>query len=67
MADVQRPESRFRRSSRCSAGGCVEVALLAGGDAVVRDSADPNRKPLTFTKQGWCRFVSDVKNGHFDL
>jgi hypothetical protein len=45
----------------------VEVALLSDGGAAVRDSMDPTCEPLTFTKQGWYRFVSGVKNGHFDL
>jgi hypothetical protein len=67
MADMRRLELLFRRSSRCSSGGCVEVALLSDGGAAVRDSMDPTCEPLTFTKQGWYRFVSGVKNGHFDL
>jgi hypothetical protein len=37
MADAFHPKLLFRRSSRCSSGGCVEVALLPDGGAVVRD------------------------------
>lgn len=57
----------FRRSSRCSAGGCVEVALLPDGDAAVRDSKDRTRQPLTFERQEWADFISGVKNGEFDF
>jgi Domain of unknown function (DUF397) len=67
MAEVLRPEPLFRRSSRCSSGGCVEVALLPDGGAVVRDSTDRIRGPLMFTRQEWFRFVSRLKNGEFDL
>ncbi len=67
MAGVLRPEIPFRRSSRCSKGGCVEVALLPDGGAVVRDSRDRIREPLMFTKQEWFRFVSCVKKDEFDL
>jgi Domain of unknown function (DUF397) len=66
MADALRPKLLFRRSSRCTTGGCVEVALLPGR-AVVRDSGDRTREPFTFNKQEWFRFVSCVKNGEFDL
>jgi uncharacterized protein DUF397 len=67
MADALRCELLFRRSSRCTGGGCVEVALLPAGGAVVRDSRDRTREPLTFNKRQWFRFVSCVKDGEFDL
>jgi hypothetical protein len=67
MADALSLESPFRRSSRCTGGGCVEVALLPAGGAVVRDSGDSARKPLTYGKGAWLHFVSSVKNGEFDL
>jgi hypothetical protein len=68
MADVLRSGLLFRRSRRwCSSGGCVEVALLPDGSAVVRDSTDRMREPLMFTKQEWSYFVSWVKTGKFDL
>ncbi|MBW0009002.1 MAG: DUF397 domain-containing protein, partial [Pseudonocardiales bacterium] len=35
----------YRTSSRCSAGGCVEVAPLPDGGAVVRDTKDRTRDP----------------------
>ena len=57
----------YRTSSRCSGGGCVEVAPLPDGGAVVRDTKDRTRDPLTFTGQEWAEFISGAKNGEFDF
>ena len=61
------PTLVYRTSSRCSQGGCVEVAPLPDGGAVVRDTKDRTREPLTFDRQEWIDFVSGVKNGEFDF
>jgi uncharacterized protein DUF397 len=62
-----RPTLRYRTSSRCTGGGCVEVAPLPDGGAVVRNTKDRAREPLTFDKQEWADFVVGVKNGEFDF
>jgi hypothetical protein len=67
MAEVSRPRLLFRRSSRCTGGGCMEVAPLPGGGATVRHSGDRTSEPLTVNKREWLRFVSCVKNDEFDL
>ncbi|MGH3899373.1 MAG: DUF397 domain-containing protein [Pseudonocardiaceae bacterium] len=67
MTVAYHPTLLFRTSTRCSKGGCVEVAPLPNGGAVVRDSKDRTREPLTFDGQGWADFVSGVKNGEFDF
>lgn len=61
------PTLLFRTSTRCSSGGCVEVAPLPGGGAVVRDNKDRGREPLTFTGPEWSDFVAGVKDGEFDF
>ena len=61
------PTLVYRTSSRCTGGGCVEVAPLPDGGAVVRGTKDRVREPLTFDKQEWADFVSGVKNGEFDF
>jgi Domain of unknown function (DUF397) len=61
------PTLVYRTSSRCSTGGCVEVAPLPDGGAVVRDSKDRTREPFTFNGQEWADFISGVKNGEFDF
>lgn len=56
----------WRRSSRCAASSCVEVATDA--EAVrVRDSKDPQRTPMEFTHDEWRDFLVGVRLGEFDL
>ena len=58
--------SDSQTSSRCSKGGCG-VAPLPDGGALVRDTKDRTRDPLTFDGQKWADFFSAVKNGEFDF
>ena len=43
------------------------MAPLPNGGAVVRDTKDRGREPLTFDGREWADFVSGVKNGEFDF
>jgi Domain of unknown function (DUF397) len=52
----------WRRSSFCSANGCVEVAS-PGEQVAVRDSHDPGAGQLIFTRGAWHRFITDIKTG----
>lgn len=53
----------WRRSSRCAAGNCVEVARQ--GDTVrVRDSKNPE-VVLSFAREEWAAFVEAAANGEF--
>jgi hypothetical protein len=45
----------------------VEVAPLPDGGAVVRDTKDRTREPLTFDRQEWADFIAGAKNGEFDF
>ena len=56
----------FYTSSFSGGGDCVEVAHLAGGGVIVRDSKNRSRAPLTFTISEWAAFLSGVCNGEFD-
>jgi hypothetical protein len=56
----------WRRSSRCEGGNCLEVAETETGVGV-RDSQRPEGPILRFPKREWAQFVSDVKDGSFDL
>lgn len=67
MTVAYHPTLLFRTSSRCSKGGCVEVAPLPDGGAVMRNTKDRSREPLTFDRREWADFVSGVKNGEFDF
>ena len=52
--------------SRCSRKKCVEVAIKKEGIGV-RDSKDPGKTTLQFTRLEWEAFVKGVKAGEFDL
>lgn len=56
----------WRKSSRSSLNGCVEVAVSS--DAIlVRDSKmNPIGPVLRYTPHEWALFIWAVKNGEFD-
>lgn len=58
---------RFRRSTYCGAGSCVEVATLPGDDIALRDTKDdrPDAPILRFTPDEWDAFVAGVLDGQF--
>ncbi|WP_430781091.1 DUF397 domain-containing protein [Actinoplanes sp. G11-F43] len=57
-------EPRWRRSSRCSTGTCVEVARVAE-QVLIRDSKVPGSAILSFSREEWDAFVAGVKAGDF--
>jgi uncharacterized protein DUF397 len=67
MAQPYSASARFRRSSFCAEGNCVEVAALPGGGIVIRDSKDtrPDAPRLSFTAAEWDAFVTSVVAGDF--
>lgn len=68
---------KSRRSSG-QGGQCVEASAVPSRDIavsnkqpeevafVVRDSKNPDRPPLVFTRAEWDAFVEGVKDGEFD-
>jgi hypothetical protein len=58
---------RFRVSSFCTSGGCVEVAPLPDGQVAVRDSKNLSRPAHVYSSVEWRDFVAGVKNGEFDF
>jgi hypothetical protein len=46
-------------------GACVELAALADGVAM-RDSKDPNRPALRYTREELAAFIAGAKAGEFD-
>ena len=59
------PQYRFRISSFCDYGSCVEVAGLDDGTVALRDSK-VGGSPYLFTSAEWDAFVAGVKAGEFD-
>jgi hypothetical protein len=67
MSEPLSAQVRFRRSSFCGEGGCVEVAALPGDEIVIRDSKDPRSDAprLTFTAAEWDAFLHGAMAGDF--
>jgi len=49
---------RWRRSTQCSGGNCVEVAE-ADGQILVRNSAQPDIV-VTFSRPEWAAFIASA-------
>jgi Domain of unknown function (DUF397) len=58
--------TKWRRSSFCDGGACVEVAYAGNDMIAVRDSRDP-AGAVTFGRSEWRNFVTKVKNGGYDI
>lgn len=60
----------WQRSTRCSTGGCVEVAKVgterSAPEVRVRDSKDPQSPELAFGATAWRTFIEGLKNGDHD-
>lgn len=56
----------FKSSHSGSQGDCVEVAWLAEGAVVVRDSKNPSGPALIFGPAHWDLFVRGIMAGAFD-
>jgi hypothetical protein len=56
---------QWRKSKRCAAADCVEVAR-DGDSILVRDSKQTDAARLTFTLAEWQSFVEGVRRGEFD-
>jgi Domain of unknown function (DUF397) len=57
----------WRRSSFCSAQGCVEVASLPDGQKALRDSkAGDSGTILVFSADEWASFIGGVRAGEFE-
>jgi hypothetical protein len=57
--------AEWKRAKDCSDSACVEVKDV--GEAMfVRDSKEPHRRPLRFTKAEWQTFLQAAKAGEFD-
>ena len=58
----------FKTSSHSGGGSCVEVALSAADEVMVRDTKDPQRRiHLSFSFDEWQDFLRGIKAGEFDF
>jgi hypothetical protein len=57
----------WRKASKSAGNGeCVEVAS-APNSVAIRDSKNPSGAMLTSSRSVWGAFLSDAKNGAYDL
>jgi hypothetical protein len=63
------PAGTWRKSSFSGGNGggdgCVEVAALAGGDVLVRDTKDRTRPPHHHSPGAWNAFLAGIRAGEF--
>ena len=56
----------WRKSSLCTNGTCVEVALL-GSRILIRDSKTESGPILAFQEAEWTAFLEGARRGEFNL
>ncbi|WP_238006718.1 DUF397 domain-containing protein [Dactylosporangium sp. AC04546] len=56
----------WRRSSRCEANNCVEVAV-AGDMVMIRDSWSPTGPFLRFSREDFAAFAAGLARGDLQL
>ena len=61
LSAIELGEVRWCKSTKSGASGCVEVAVLPGGDRAVRHSKDPSGPALIFTVIEWEAFIGGVQ------
>lgn len=55
---------QWQKASRSAASGnCVEVAALGDGRVAIRDSKDPDARPLVVSRAGMRTWLAGIKAG----
>ena len=65
MESVSMPA--WHKSSRCQGSTCVEVARVGDDTYLIRDSKQPERPALSFTRDEWTAFRDGVRAGEFSF
>ncbi|TQM44242.1 DUF397 domain-containing protein [Pseudonocardia cypriaca] len=70
MPALDPPGMAWRKSSfsggNSGGAGCVEVALLPGGEVAVRDTKDRTLAPHRHSAPAWREFLAAVRAGEFE-
>jgi Domain of unknown function (DUF397) len=66
VPDRRPAPSLWRKSTKSSHGGCVEVRFVAGS-VQLRNSRDPAGPILVFTTNEWDAFLAGAQEREFDL
>jgi hypothetical protein len=64
MTQIHSVTDAWRKSARCEAHNCVEVAERAD-EVAIRNSSVPDAQ-LAFARPVWAAFISGVRAGQFD-
>lgn len=59
---MMEPDPVWLKSSFCSDGACVEVAVIEA-DVAIRDSKSTEQPFLRFSKAEWTAFVDEIAAG----
>ncbi len=54
---------RWRRSTRCANGACLEVAIDDDGTVHVRDAKNPRSPILRFSPASWTALLAALRAG----
>lgn len=65
MADSERADVAWRKSTASTSGECVEVAFTQEA-VLVRNSQKPLGSVLSFSYPEWAAFLTGVQRGEFD-
>ena len=63
-------DGHFKKSLACPPCinfACVAVAISPKQEVAIRNSSDPHKTTLVFTRDEWSAFIKGVKGGEFDL
>ena len=66
MADHEKDDQGWHKSSASGDGTCVEVRIAADG-VHIRDTKDRQGPALSFTLDEWRAFLTGVRLGEFDV
>jgi Domain of unknown function (DUF397) len=66
VADLQRADIVWRKSTASGAGNCVEVAF-ADESVLIRQSRDPSGPVLSVSHVEWIGFLNSMRDGRLDL
>jgi hypothetical protein len=66
VADSDRADIAWRKSTASASGDCVEVAF-AQEAVLVRNSQEPLGLTLSFSYSEWTAFLTGARRGEFDI
>jgi len=66
LLEARDETGKWRRSTFCADGACVEIAE-EGDRVLMRDAKNTGQQALDFDRVVWTHFMDDIKSEHFKL